>query len=87
MLITGLYIPLSILPLWVRQLGEILPQTEAFAVERAVLLTGAGLGSGLVLTSLLGLVVVTGIAVVWGYLMLRTALRRAEQKGGIGVVV
>jgi hypothetical protein len=87
MLITGLYIPLSILPLWVRQLGEILPQTEAFAVERAVLLTGAGLGSGLVLTSLLGLVVVTGVAVVWGYLMLRTALRRAEQKGGIGVVV
>src|SRR5919206_863846 len=34
MLITGLYIPLSILPSWARYLGEILPQTEAFAVER-----------------------------------------------------
>lgn len=87
MLITGLYIPLSILPVWARRLGEILPQTEAFSVEREVLLTGSGLGSHLVATSLLGLSVATGVAVVWGYLMLRTALRRAEQRGGIGVVV
>jgi ABC-2 type transport system permease protein len=87
MLITGLYIPLSILPPWVRQVGELLPQTEAFAVERAVLLTGVGLGSHLVVTSLLGLAAVTGVVVLWGYLMLRTALRRAEQRGGIGVVV
>ena len=87
MLITGLYIPLSILPSWVRQPATILPPTEAFAVERAVLLTGAGLGSHLLVTSLLGLLIVTGAAVLWGYLMLRTALRRAEQRGGIGVVV
>jgi ABC-2 type transport system permease protein len=87
MLITGLYIPLSILPLWVRQVGELLPQTQAFAVERAVLLTGAGLDSHLVVTGLLGLPIVTAVVVVWGYLMLRTALRRAEERGGIGVVV
>ena len=87
MLITGLYIPLSILPLWVRRVGELLPQTQAFAVERAVLLTGAGLDSHLVLTSLIGLSIVTAVVVVWGYLMLSTALRRAEQRGGIGVVV
>ena len=87
MLITGLYIPLSILPLWVRRVGELLPQTEAFSVERAVLLTGAGLDSHLVVTGLLGLSIVTAVVVVWGYLMLRAALRRAEQRGGIGVVV
>src|SRR5947209_5284561 len=87
MLITGLYIPLSILPLWVRRVGELLPQTQAFAVERAVLLTGAGLDSHLVVTGLLGLSIVTAVVVVWGYLMLRAALRRAEQRGGIGVVV
>jgi ABC-2 type transport system permease protein len=87
MLITGLYIPLSVLPAWVRQVGEILPQTQAFTVERAVLLTGAGLGSRLVATSLLELAASAGVAVFWGYLMLRTALRRAEQEGGIGVVV
>lgn len=87
MLVTGLYIPLSILPSWARQLGEILPQTEAFSVERAVLLTGAGPGSHLVVASLLGLAFVTGVVVAWGCLMLRTALRRAEQRGGIGVVV
>jgi ABC-2 type transport system permease protein len=87
MLITGLYIPLSILPLWVRRVGELLPQTQAFSVERAILLTGAGLDSHLVVTSLLGLTIVTAVVVVWGYLMLRMALRRAEQRGGIGVVV
>src|SRR5436305_884070 len=87
MLITGLYIPLSILPVWARKVGAILPQTEAFAVERAILLTGAGPGSHLVMTSLFGLATVTGLTVLWGYLMLRTALRRAEQRGGIGVVV
>lgn len=87
MLITGLYIPLSVLPLWVRKIGELLPQTEGFSVERAVLLTGAGLDSHLVLTSLLGLVAAAAVAVVWGYVMLRLALQRAEQRGGIGVVV
>jgi len=87
MLITGLYIPVSILPSGVRLAGQILPQTEAFSVERAVLLTGAGLDSSLVAMSLLGLAVATGAVVLCGYLMLRTALRRAEQRGGIGVVV
>ena len=87
MLITGLYIPVTVLPFWVRQAGQILPQTQAFAVERAVLLTGAGLGSRLVVTSLVGLTIATGVVVLWGYLMLRMALRRAEQRGGIGVVV
>jgi ABC-2 type transport system permease protein len=87
MLITGLYIPLSILPLWVRQVGAVLPQTQAFSVERAVLLTGAGPGSPLVARNLLGLTIVTGVVVAWGYLMLRAALRRAERRGGVGVVV
>lgn len=87
MLITGLYIPLSILPVWARRVGDVLPQTEAFSVERAVLLTGAGLGSHLVVTSLIGLACMTAVTVIWGYVMLRTALRRAERRGGIGVVV
>jgi ABC-2 type transport system permease protein len=87
MLITGLYIPLSVLPSWARHVGELLPQTEAFAVERAILLTGAGLDSHLVVRRLLGLTIVTAIAVLCGYLMLRTALQRAERRGGIGVVV
>lgn len=87
MLVTGLYIPLAVLPIWVRDLGAVLPQTEAFAIERAILLTGAGLESRLVVTNLVVLAIVTGAAVLWGYLMLRTALRRAERGGGIGSVV
>lgn len=86
-IVTGLYIPLSILPVWVRAMGLALPQTQAFVVERSVLLTGAGLDSHLVVTSLLILTVITAVVVIWGYLMLRMALVRAEQRGGIGVVV
>ena len=67
--------------------GSVLPQTAAFVIERAMLLTGAGSGSHLVATSLSGLSPVTAVAVVRGCLMLRAALRRAGQGGGISVVV
>lgn len=87
MLVTGLYVPLLILPSWVRGAGSVLPQTYAFSLERAILLTGAGLNSHLVAASLLGLAIVTGVVILWGYLMLKSALARAERRGGIGVVV
>lgn len=87
MLFSGLYVPLSLLPHWLRGAGAILPQTYAFAAERAILLTGAGLTSPLVAGSLAGLTIVTAIVLLWGYAMLTVALRRAERRGGIGVVV
>lgn len=87
LLFSGLYVPLSILPSWLRGVGTVLPQTYAFAAERAILLTGAGLGSPLVTKSLLGLAVAAAIVMLWGYAMLTVALRRAERRGGIGVVV
>jgi ABC-2 type transport system permease protein len=86
-IVTGLYIPLAILPVWVRAIGVVLPQTHAFAIERAVLLTGAGLDSRLVVTSLVALTAITVVVVTSGCLMLRAALDRAERQGGIGVVV
>ncbi len=87
MLVTGLYVPLLILPSWVRGAGSVLPQTYVFSLERAILLTGAGLNSHLVAASLLGLAIATGVVTLWGYLMLKSALARAERRGGIGVVV
>lgn len=87
MIVSGLYVPLSILPGWLRGVGNVLPQTYGFEMMRATLLTGAGWRSSGILTSLLPLGVATLIAVGGGYLMLRFALHRAERKGGIGVVV
>jgi ABC-2 type transport system permease protein len=85
MLVSGLYVPLAILPGWVRAIGSILPQTYGLAAVRALVLASAD--AGLVRDSLVGLLIASALAVTAGYVMLTWALRRAERQGGIGVVV
>lgn len=85
MLVSGLYVPLTILPGWLRAVGGVLPQTYGLAAVRALILTGAR--PGLVMSNLLGLLVATSLCVAAGYGMFTWALRRAERLGGIGVVV
>lgn len=87
MLASGLYVPLALLPGWLRGVGTILPQTYGFSAERALLLNGGGLSDPLVRAGMLGLAVAAVVTVSSGCLLLYTALRRAEQRGGIGVVV
>jgi len=85
MLVSGLYVPLAILPSWLRAIGGILPQTYGFATVRALVIEGADIH--LVVGSFVGLVITTALAIAAGYGMLTWALRRAERRGGIGVVV
>jgi ABC-2 type transport system permease protein len=85
MLVSGLYVPLTILPGWLRAIGSILPQTYGLSAVRALVLTGAD--ASLVWGSVLGLFITSVIAIAAGYGMLTWALRRAERQGGIGVVV
>lgn len=85
MLVSGLYVPLTILPGWLRAIGSFLPQTYGLAAVRALVLASAD--AGLVRDSLVGLLTASVLAVVVGYAMLTWALRRAERQGGIGVVV
>ncbi len=87
MLAAGLYVPVMLLPVWLRVTGEALPQTYAFAAERSIVLTGSGWFQGSVGHDLVWLAIGTLIAVSAGFAMLNLALRRAEQRGGIGVVV
>jgi ABC-2 type transport system permease protein len=85
MLVSGLYVPLVILPNWLRAIGSVLPQTYGLSAVRALVLTGAD--ARLVEADLAGLLVTSLVAVAAGYGMLTWALRRAERQGGIGVVV
>jgi ABC-2 type transport system permease protein len=85
MLVSGLYVPLSILPGWLRAIGSVLPQTYGLAAVRALVLTGAD--PRLVVGGIAGLLVTSALACASGYGMLTWALRRAERRGGIGVVV
>ena len=87
MLATGLYVPVALLPHWLRALGTILPQTYAFAAARAIVLTGAGWNSAHVAGNLAGLAIGAALTLASGYGLLNLALRRAEQRGGISVVV
>jgi ABC-2 type transport system permease protein len=85
MLVSGLYVPLSILPGWLRAVGSVLPQTYGLSAVRALVLTGAD--ATIVKGSVLGLLITSAISIAAGYGMLTWALRRAERQGGIGVVV
>ena len=87
MLASGLYVPLSVLPGWLRGLGSILPQTYGLAAVRALVLTGASWEAPAVWGNLLPLAAGTLLTLGAGYAMLSAALRRAERGSGIGVVV
>jgi len=87
MLASGLYVPLTVLPGWLRSLSSILPQTYGLAVVRALMLTGAPWYAPVVWGNLLPLAAATLLTLSAGYAMLSAALRRAERGGGIGVVV
>lgn len=85
MLVSGLYVPLAILPGWLRAIGSVLPQTYGLAAVRALVLTGAN--ASLMRENLVGLLITSALAGALGYGLLTWALRRAERHGGIGVVV
>lgn len=87
LLASGLYVPLSVLPGWLRWLSGVLPQTYGLAAVRQMVLTGAGWGSSALWGTLAPLAVAALLTLLCGYGMLSLALRRAERGGGVGVVV
>jgi ABC-2 type transport system permease protein len=87
MIASGLYVPLAALPGWLRGLGAALPQTYGFAAARALLLAGAGWDAPQVGPNILSLAILAAVTLSVGCAMLNLALRRAERRGGIGVVV
>ena len=87
MLASGLYVPLAVLPGWLRWLSGVLPQTYGLAAVRLLVLTGADGRSAALWGNLLPLGGAALLCVVCGYALLVLALRRAERGGGIGVVV
>jgi ABC-2 type transport system permease protein len=87
MLGSGLYVPLSLLPGWLNSFSNFLPQTSAFSAIRALVLTGTDWSSPLVSESILSLALGTIISMASGIYLLNFALRQAESKAGMGVVV
>lgn len=84
-IVTGLYIPVAVLPGWLAGLGRVLPQTYAFHVMRLAMLSGTPVSS--LIPALIGLALGAVVAMGLGIGMMRWALRRAERTAGLGVVV
>jgi ABC-2 type transport system permease protein len=87
MLASGLYVPLAVLPGWLRVLSGLLPQTYGLAAVRVLVLTGAPWNAPTIWENLIPLAAATLLTLSFGYMLFATALRRAERGGGIGVVV
>jgi ABC-2 type transport system permease protein len=87
MLASGLYVPLALLPGWLRWLSGALPQTYGLAAVRLLVLTGVDWRAPALWSNLAPLLLAALVCGLSGYVMLTLALRRAERQGGIGVVV
>jgi ABC-2 type transport system permease protein len=79
--LSGVMYPVSVLPGWLRVVGQLLPLTHALAVLRGALLVGAGLGE--LRSSLLALLVFAGALGPVGAGMFAFALRRARIDGSL----
>jgi ABC-2 type transport system permease protein len=84
-IVTGLYIPVAVLPDWLASLGRVLPQTYAFHVMRSAALSGASIPA--LIPALIGLALGAVVTMGLGVGMMHWALRRAERTAGLGVVV
>jgi ABC-2 type transport system permease protein len=83
---SGVYYPLSIIPVWLRPLGWIVPHTYALRSIRLVLIDGHGLEDPRVVADILILICYAIAAIALGIWMLRRGIRKAERVGGMSVV-
>ena len=84
-IVTGLYVPIRVLPIWLASVGRVLPQTYAFEIMRLATLSGVSIAS--LGTFFVGLGLGSTTAMGLGILMMIWALRHAEKAAGLGVVV
>ena len=82
-LTSGVYVPVATLPLWLKDIGYLLPHTYALAAIRGALLPG----DAPILEDLAILVIFAVITTMAGIRLFAKALHVAEAEGGVGVVV
>ncbi len=82
-LLSGVYYPISILPLWIQSLAWILPQTHALNGMRLILLGGLT-WQPVVMNSLAFLAVLNIPFLFFGIVILRLGFKFARQQGSLG---
>lgn len=87
MVASGLYVPVAVLPGWLRAVGHALPLTWALSAARASLLSPVFAQSRLLGPALAGLGLGAAAATLLGWPLLAFALRHAERRAGVGSIV
>lgn len=87
MIVSGLYVPVSLLPVWLRTLGQALPQTYALSAARSALLSAGPAQAHHLGSSIWALFLGAVLLNLVGWPLLRLGLRHAERGTGIGSVV
>ncbi len=83
---SGVYHPLSIIPVWLQPLGLFVPHTFALRAIRLILLDGRPVTDPQVGRDLAVLLVYSVGALLAGSFLLHTGLRHAERTSGLSVV-
>ena len=83
---SGVYYPLSIIPVWLQPLGLLVPHTFALRAIRLILLDGRSVTDPQVGNDLAVLLIYSVGALLAGSYLLHTGLRHAERTSGLSVV-
>lgn len=86
-LTSGLYIPITIIPGFLRWTSAVLPHTYAYEAIRLILLDGDSFASPAVARDTVTLLGFALVCMSAGITALRWGIRRAEERSGVGVVV
>ena len=84
---SGIYYPLTILPIGIRFISCVIPHTYALEGLRFVMLKGCGLENSIVRTDLLVMLGFATFSMLLGIITLNRALGRAYKGNGVGIVV
>ena len=86
-LTSGLFFPITLIPPFLRWMSAVLPHTYAYRSIRLILLQGETFSSPVVRGDLVALLVFAVCLLAIGSLALRSGIRNAEKRSGVGVVV
>lgn len=80
-LLSGVYFPPTVLPVWLQQAGAWLPQTHALHAARLCLSGQAGLGDAVVVGEIFLLLKFTAVTLPVGLLLFAAGVRKMKQEG------
>ena len=84
---SGIYYPLSVLPLGIQFVSRLIPHTYAMEGMRLIMLGGYGFENAVVMNDMLVLLGFAAVSMTLGILLLNRSIEKATNGNGVGMVV